>query len=61
MTDTTTAPSTRPYYPRAAGEGDASAEANARAAAEIAAKCNAPIPYAQLVTQPTVPILRPRG
>jgi hypothetical protein len=39
--------------PRFAGEGDASAEANAKAAADIAASAARPIPYEQLVTQPT--------
>jgi hypothetical protein len=39
--------------PRAAGEDDASAEANARVAADIAASASRPIPYEQLVTEPT--------
>jgi hypothetical protein len=39
--------------PRAPGEDDASAEANARIAADIAAGASRPIPYEQLVTQPT--------
>jgi hypothetical protein len=42
-----------PYYPRAAGENDASAEANARVASEIAGRAAPPIPAEQLVTQPT--------
>jgi len=39
--------------PRAPGEDDASAEANARVAADIAASASRPIPYEQLVTEPT--------
>jgi hypothetical protein len=39
--------------PRAPGEDDASAEANARIAADIAAGASRPIPYEQLVTEPT--------
>jgi hypothetical protein len=58
MTDDTR---TRPYWPRAAGENDASAEANAKVATEIAARCNKPIPYDQLVTRPTAPVIKPRG
>jgi hypothetical protein len=40
------------YAPRAAGEDDASAEANAKVAADIAANASRPIPAEQLVTQP---------
>jgi len=39
--------------PRFAGEDDASAEANAKVAADIATNAARPIPYEQLVTQPT--------
>ena len=39
--------------PRAPGEDDASAETNARVAADIAAGASRPIPYEQLVTEPT--------
>jgi len=39
--------------PRAAGEDDASAEANAKVAADTAASVSRPIPYEQLVSQPT--------
>jgi hypothetical protein len=39
--------------PRAAGEGDPSAEANARVASDIAGQANRPIPANQLVTEPT--------
>ena len=42
-----------PYYPRAAGEDDASAEANARIASDIATRASPPIPAEQLVTAPT--------
>jgi hypothetical protein len=48
------------YGPRAPGEGDPSAEANARVVAEIAARCNRPIPYDQLVTKPSINYVRPR-
>jgi hypothetical protein len=39
--------------PRFAGEDDASAEANAKVAADIATNAARPIPYEQLVTEPT--------
>ena len=48
------------FAPRAAGEGDPSAEANARVVAAIAARCNRPIPYDQLVTKPSINYVRPR-
>ena len=41
------------YAPHAAGEDDASAEANSRIAAEIANRVSPPIPANQLVTAPT--------
>ena len=40
-------------YPHAAGEDDASAEANAHIAADIAKRASPPIPAEQLVTEPT--------
>ena len=52
-TNATHQPGQNPYYPRAAGENDASAEANARVASEIAERAAPPIPAEQLVTQPT--------
>lgn len=60
MADEPEITSTHWARPRAAGEGDPSAEANARVVAEIAARCNRPIPYEKLVTRPTAPILYPR-
>jgi len=47
------APAAYAPRPRAAGEDDASAEANAKVAADIAASASRPIPAEQLVTQPT--------
>ena len=41
--------------PRAAGEDDASASANAQIAADIAAQASPPIPAERLVSQPTSP------